>query len=261
MMSDAVVIREDHGAVTLLVLNRPDRRNALSRTLMADLGDALTQLACEAKVRCVVLTGAGPTFCAGMDLKEAEIAARGTEAEEAAIADVQAISDVIQQLHTFEKPTIAALNGDAYAGGAGLALACDFIIASMASKIGYPEVRRGLVAAVVMHDLVHQIGERRARALLLSGESIDASAAERWGLVNRVVAPELCRSVALALAGSLVACGPHALAATKRLLDEVSGRPRNLRGPAAVTAAVRVSDEAIEGMRAFLERRRPSWAD
>lgn len=259
-MSEPFVLREDHGPVVLLVLNRPDRRNALSRNLVAELGDALAALDAEAAPRAVVLTGAGVSFCSGMDLKEGDALGRSAEAEKTAIADVQGIADLIGQLHALGKPTVAALNGDAYAGGAGLATACDFVVAAAGARIGYPEVKRGLVAAVVMHDLVRQVGARRARALLLTGEPIDVAEAERWGLVNRVVAPERCRTEAISLARSLLACGPRALATTKRLLDEATGPPPDLRGAAAVTAAVRVSDEAFEGIRAFLEKRPPRWA-
>lgn len=259
-MNDELVLREDMGTVALLVLNRPERRNALSRGLIARLGDALAALVSEAGVRSVVLTGAGATFSAGMDLKEAAALVGDAESEKLVIADMQGIADLIGQIHRLEKPIVAALNGDAFAGGAGLALACDFVIASAESRIGYPEVRRGLVAAVVMRDLVKQAGERRARALLLAGEPIGAEEAERWGLINRVVPAECCRGEAVALARSLSACGPHALALTKRLVGETDGRSTELRGAAAISAAIRSSDEAVEGMRAFLEKRPPRWA-
>lgn len=259
-MTAPYVVREDHDQVALLILNRPDRRNALSRGLVSALSDQLTALSADATTRAVVLTGAGTAFCSGMDLKEAEAAGRDLAAERVAVADVQALADVIQQIHALAKPTVAALNGDAFAGGAGVAVACDFIVAADGARVGYPEVKRGLVAAVVMLDLVRQVGDRRARSLLLGGEPIEAAEAERWGLVNRVVARERCRDEALALARALCAAGPNALATTKRLLDEIGFRPRDLRGAAAVTAAVRVSEEALEGMRAFLEKRPPKWA-
>jgi methylglutaconyl-CoA hydratase len=259
-MTEPYVLREDRDQVALLVLNRPDRRNALSRGLVAALGDHLSGLASDDTTRVIVLTGAGGTFCSGMDMKEAEASGRDAEAEKVAVADSEALADLIHQLHTLDAPTVAALNGDAFAGGAGLAVACDFIVAAAGVRIGYPEVRRGLVPAVVMHDLVRQLGARRARALVLSGEPIQATEAERWGLVNLVVAPEFCRDEAMALARSLIPCGPRAIATTKRLLDEATLRPPDLRGAAAVTAAVRVSEEALEGMRAFLEKRPPSWA-
>jgi methylglutaconyl-CoA hydratase len=259
-MSQPYVIREDQGPVAVLVLNRPGRRNALSRAVVAELSDALAGLAAQTATRAVVLTGAGSVFCAGMDLKEAEEAGRGAHAEKKAVDDLQALADVIHQLHTLNKPTVAALNGDAYAAGAGLMTACDFIVAASGAKVGYPEVKRGLVAAVVLHDLVRQVGDRRARALLLGGEPIDVSEAERWGLVNRVVPRESCRDEAVALAGALAGGGPRAIATIKRLLDEATDRPATLRGAAAVSAAVRVSDEALEGMRAFVEKRPPDWA-
>lgn len=258
-MSGPLVIRSNRGRVAVLTLNRPEARNALSRALLAALGDALTAIEAESKVRGVVLTGAAPTFCAGMDLREASESNLEPEAEHRCVAGVQAIADVIAQVHRFPKPTVAALNGDALAGGAGLALSCDFVVASEWARIGFPEVKRGLVAAIALQGLVRQIGERRARSLLLTGAPIDAGQAERWGLINRVVPGNLYLDEAVALAESLAAGGPHAIETTKRLLDEASGYPADLRGAAAVTAAVRVSDEADEGMRAFLEKREPRW--
>jgi methylglutaconyl-CoA hydratase len=259
-MSEPNVLRDDRGPVAVLALNRPHRRNALSRALASELADTLSRVDSEIGLRAVVLTGVGPVFCAGMDLREAVASGGASEAETQAIADVQGIADLITQMHRMTKPTIAALNGDAFAGGAGLATACDFVVAADHARIGYPEVRRGLVAAVVMHDLVRQVGDRRARALLLSGEPIGAAEAERWGLVNRVVPAGLCLDEAVTLGRSLFASAPLAIATTKRLLDEASGRPSNLRGAAAVTAAVRVSEEAEEGIRAFVEKRKPRWA-
>ncbi|GAC1475864.1 MAG: enoyl-CoA hydratase/isomerase family protein [Isosphaeraceae bacterium] len=259
-MTAPLVLREDQGTVAVLILNRPSVRNALSRGLVTVLSDALSAVEAEVGTRSVILTGAGDVFCSGMDLKEGESAGRNAESEVRAIAAAQGIADLIDQIHRMKKPSVAALNGDAHAGGAGLATACDFIVAADSARIGYPEVKRGLVAAMVMHDLVRQVGTRRARELLLSGEPITAEVAERWGLVNRVVPRERCRGEAIALAQALSACGPEAIATTKRLLDEVSGRPGDLRGAAAVTAAIRVSDEALEGMRAFLEKRPAAWA-
>lgn len=258
-MNQPTILRNNQGPVVILTLNRPHRRNALSRDLVAELSDHLTKIEAEHGTRAVVLTGAAPVFCAGMDLKESILAGETEESEKQAIADIQGIADLVDQLHHLSKPTIAAINGDAFAGGAGLAVACDFAIAAEHARIGYPEVRRGLVAAVVMYDLVRQVGERRARSLLLTGEPISAAEAERWGLINRVVDRASCLSQAVELGGSLMASGPRAVATTKRLLDEANGRPANLRGPAAVTAAVRVSEEAEEGMRAFVYKRQPQW--
>ena len=260
-MSGALVKRSDDGPVSLLTLNRPDRRNALSRALMRELEDELGRAAHEPKVRAVVLTGEGPVFCSGMDLKEAARGRDDAEAEQFAVATLQEYADLLQRLHTLPRPTIAALNGDALAGGAGLMSACDFAIASESARIGYPEVHRGLVPSVVMFDLTRLIGDRRARQLLLAGELIEAATAYQWGLISQVTSPDRCVAEAIRLGKEMVRLGPQAVATIKRQLDEAQGRPRSLRGAAAVSAAIRVSEEAQEGIRAFLEKRPPKWAE
>jgi methylglutaconyl-CoA hydratase len=260
-MSDSapLVTRSDDGPVCVLTLNRPERRNALGTALIDALSDALDQAEVDTGIRALVITGAGTVFCAGMDLKEDGDEHATLESETWEVAREQAIADLLNQVHQSSKPTIAALNGDALAGGAGLATACDFVVAAESARVGYPEVRRGLVAAMVLHDLVRQLGERRARFLLLTGTPIAAGVAEQWGLVNRVVRTEACVAEAIALGRTMAACGPCALETTKRLIAEASGRPHDLRGAAAITAQVRMSDEAREGIRAFLERRSPEW--
>lgn len=256
-MSEPLVLRSDQGVVRVLTLNRPDRRNALNRALMGALGDEISKASHAPHIRSLVLTGAGSCFCAGMDLSRAS---QGYEADESeAINDANTIADLIDQLHSCPKPTIAALNGDAFAGGAGLALCCDFVIASNSARIGYPEVHRGLVAAVVLHDLVRLAGMAVARRLLLTGEPISAAFALEHHLVYETVDPSHVLARSLGFGQSLARGGPIALETTKRLLDEATGRPKNLRGAAAVSAAVRVSDEATEGILAFFEKRTPEW--
>ncbi|HEX8200070.1 MAG TPA: enoyl-CoA hydratase/isomerase family protein [Isosphaeraceae bacterium] len=258
-MNERLVLRDDRGPIVVLTLNRPERRNALARGLVTALSDALDRLMVELGPRVVVLTGAGAAFCAGMDLKEAIQRGEHDAAEAEAVTDVQGFADLINQLHRFPRPTIAALNGDALAGGAGLAIACDFVLAAAEARIGYPEVLRGLAPAVVMQDLVRQLGDRRARELVLTGRPIPADQAERWGLINRVVPAGSVLAEALELARSLLESGPRAIATSKQLLDEATNRPADLRGAAAISASVRVTDEAREGMRSFLEKRPPSW--
>jgi len=258
-MSATLVNRSDRGPIAVLTLNCPEQRNALSRMLMAQLRDAVDRVSPDERVRVVVLTGAGPAFCAGMDLKEAAAIGASPEAEQQTIATLQEFADLLQRLHTLPKPTIAAVNGDALAGGAGLVAACDVAIAAETARIGYPEVRRGLVAAIVMHDLTRQIGDRRARQLLLSGDLISSKIAYDWGLVNTITANDRCLDEAIRVAEGLAECAPLAVATTKRLLDETAGRPRDLRGAAAISAAIRSSEEAREGIRAFVEKRPPSW--
>ena len=174
-MSNEIVVREDRGPITILTLNRPGQRNALSYALMNKLRDEIDHLSVDAKVRGVVLTGAGTAFCAGIDLKEAAAIDAAPDAEEQTIATLQEFADLLQRLHTLPKPTVAAVNGDAIGGGAGLMVACDFAIAAESARIGYPAVRLGLVAAIVMHDLTRQVGDRRARELLLGGNLISST--------------------------------------------------------------------------------------
>ena len=258
-MSANLVLREDRGSIAILTLNRPEKRNALSRALVAALRDQIDKVRVEQHTRVVVLTGAGSAFCAGMDLKEAVSLDDADDAEQTTIAILQQFADLLQCVHTLSKPTIAAVSGDAFAGGAGLMAACDLVVASETALIGYPEIKRGLVASVVLHDLSRQVGDRRARELLLTGEPISAEVAMEWGMVNLVSPKGGCLSQAVLLAQDLLKSGPEAIATTKRLLDETLGRPHDLRGAAAVSAAVRVSDEAREGIRAFIEKRPPAW--
>jgi methylglutaconyl-CoA hydratase len=260
-MSEVLVKRVDDGPIAILTLDRPDRRNALSRALMRELEEQLDRAGHDPKVRAVVLTGAGTVFCSGMDLNEAARERDGAETEQDAVATLQEYADLVQKLHTLPKPTIAAINGDALAGGAGLMTACDLAVASGTARIGYPEVIRGLVPAVVMYDLTRLIGDRRARQLLLTGQIIMSMEAQRWGLVNYVTEPELCLSESIRMGKDMFQSAPQAVAVIKRLLDETQGRPTNLRGAAAVSAAIRVSEEAHEGIRAFLEKRPPRWVE
>ena len=259
-MGANLVERVDVGPVALLMLNRPEKRNALSRSLVARLRDAIDMLEVDSSIRAVVLTGTGPAFCSGLDLKEANAEGTGDEAEDQTIAAMNEFADLLQRIHTLPKPTIAAVNGDALAGGAGLMAACDLAIAADSARIGYPEVRHGLVAAIVMHDLSRQIGDRRARQLLLSGDLIPSKVAYEWGMINTVTSADRCVKDAIQVAHALAECAPGAMAWTKRLLDEATFRPADLRGAAAVSASVRASEEAREGILAFVEKRSPRWA-
>jgi methylglutaconyl-CoA hydratase len=258
-MSTHLVKREDRGPITILTLNRPEKRNALSQALVAGLRDHIDRINTDESVRVVVVTGAGPAFCAGMDLKEALAVEAGPDEEERTVAILQEFADLLDRLHTLSRPTIAAVNGDALAGGAGLVAACDLAIAAESARIGYPEVLRGLVPAIVMHDLTRQIGDRRARQLLLSGAPISARVAHQWGLINGIAPADLCLDEAIQAAIELTRSGPLAMASIKRILDESAGRPGDLRGAAAVSAAVRCSSEAREGIRAFIDKRSPAW--
>jgi methylglutaconyl-CoA hydratase len=247
------------GPVAVLSLARPEKRNALSRNLMACLRDELDRIAKTPAIRSVVLTGEGSVFCSGMDLKEAAAAGESAEAEQAGVIAMREFADLIRRLHTLPQPVIAALNGDALAGGAGLMAACDVAVAVPSARIGYPEVLRGLAPVVVMHDLTNLVGIRRARYLLLSGEPITADEALDWGLLNAVTPVDGCLAAALEMGRMFARGAPGAQATVKKLLLESDGKPADFRGAAAISAAMRGSEEAQEGMRAFLEKRPPRW--
>ncbi len=250
MITHDLVLRDDHATTAVLILNRPEARNALSRALIARLNERLDEALADPAVRAIVLAGAGSVFCAGMDLKEALTADDDP---------LLAFALVLEKLHTALKPTIAAVHGDAIAGGAGLVTACDIAIADESARIGYPEVKRGLVASIVMHDLLEHVGPSRARRLLLTGDLIPARLASHWGLVTEVAPANECRAEAVRLAARLTASAPAALATVKRLLDEATFRPDDPNLAVAESAAARRSEEAREGIQAFLEKRPPAW--
>jgi enoyl-CoA hydratase/carnithine racemase len=215
------LLSEDQGAVRILTLNRPEKRNALDTALSSALLEALRAADADDEVRCIVLTGAGPGFCAGADLSEfkglRDPKAAGTRAE------------LTMQLHlAFSKmvtPVLTAVNGSAMGGGAGLAIAGDMAVMAQSAKLGYPETKHGIVAAIVMANLVRQIGRKAAFELVALGEPIDAARALELGMVNRVVPLAKLMDEALALAGQLAAVAGPAMAQTKRLFHEVADLP------------------------------------
>src|SRR5262245_20686739 len=160
----------------VITLNRPDRRNALSRGLIAALTDAVLRARDDAAARCLILTGAGSSFCAGMDLAELaeSLAQPGDPSASPVWDDALRLAKLYDLIYRLPKPSIAAVNGAAVAGGAGLMTVCDLAVAAPEARFGYPEVRRGLVAAMVMVHLLRHVGERTARYLLLTGELIAA---------------------------------------------------------------------------------------
>jgi methylglutaconyl-CoA hydratase len=244
----------------VLTMNRPDRRNALSRGLIAALADAFRRARDDAAARCVILTGAGAAFCAGMDLAELEeTLRRGTESGPV-WEDALRLATLYDLVYTLPKPTVAAVNGAAVAGGAGLVTVCDLALAVPLAKFGYPEVRRGLVAAMVMPHLLRHVGERTARYLLLTGELIDADEACRCGLVNLVVPAEQLHEKALDWARALAEGGPNALARTKDLLQRFSRQALSVEEAARASAAPRLTDECRQGLEAFFAKRPAPWA-
>jgi enoyl-CoA hydratase/carnithine racemase len=218
MGSVPVLLVEDRGAVRILTMNRPEKRNALNSELTQALLDSLKRANEDEKVACVVLTGAGQGFCAGADLAEFK-----------GLADPQAAesrADLTMQLHLvfskIAKPVVTAINGAAMGGGAGLAIAGDMAVMAEGAKLGYPETKHGIVAAIVMANLVRQVGRKAAFELVALGEPIDAAQALRLGMVNRVVPAEQLLAEAVSIAQKLAAVARPAMAETKRLFHEVA---------------------------------------
>ena len=248
----------DHHFIRTITLNRPDRRNAITVGMQIELIDALESVAAS-DARVLVLTGAGDAFCSGLDLSELQSMQSRSAAEHR--ADAERIGRLFFALYELPLPTIAAVHGPAIAGGTGLAALCDFTFATPAAKFGFTEVRVGFVPAIVSAFLTLQVGDKRARDLLLTGRLFTAEEALRLGLVNEVVPHEELAARVDALAKTLVANSPQALAATKRLLA-VQHRPWL---DAAIIEAMEASSLAREtadfreGLAAFLEKRKPVW--
>lgn len=256
-MTDELLVR-DEGHIRWLTLNRPQRSNALSRSLMRRLVDELILAAEDVEVRAIVLTGAGDrTFCAGMDLKE--IRASDAAGETYRPPMNQPERNAFEVLLETYKPTIAALNGHAVAGGLELALACDIRIAADQARLGMPEAKRGMGANFASVLLPRLIPMAVAFELLFTGEYISAEEAARWGLVNRVVPQAEVAPTAAALARTIAENAPLSI----RRMKEMALKGLNLPIAAALRLDVGpnpyLSEDRQEGIRAFLEGRRPEW--
>jgi methylglutaconyl-CoA hydratase len=258
-MTEALVVYEPRPPAVLLTINRPNKRNALSRALIAALTEAFVK-ARQDSARCVVLTGAGTVFCAGMDLAELAQSVDRPVQDDVIWDDARQLARLYDLIYTLPKPVIAAVNGAAVAGGAGFVTVCDLAVAVPEARFGYPEVRRGLVAAMVMPHLLRHVGERMARYLLLTGELIDAQEACRTGLLNAVVPGSELLDRAMVLARSLAEGGPQALALTKALLQRFSRQALSVEECARASAEPRLTDECRQGLEAFFAKQPAPWA-
>jgi len=249
-----VLIEKQTPQIRTIVLNRPERRNALTLDLLNELSAAVKVASDQPEERVLILRGAGAAFCTGLDLREA---ADHTKAH----ATAEMVARTFVTLSQTRLITIAAVHGAAVAGGAGIMSACDFVVAAERTKIGYPEVRRGLVAGLVMTFLRRQVGERNMRELLLGSELIDAERAKEIGLVNRVVAKDDLMNEAQKFAQSVLQTAPGALTQTKRLIEELWWRSVQDDVDLALKyhLQARESSEAREGIAAFNEKRPPTW--
>lgn len=252
---DPVVFMVDGGVATLL-MNRPEKRNALNGRLVTGLSDALGRAEADDSVRVVLLRGAGRDFCSGADLAELErIAGMGPEES---LSDAARMGDLFISMRRLSKPVVSAVQGRALAGGCGLATAADLVIAREDAEFGYPEVHLGFVPAMVMAILRRKVTESRAFELVAKGERIGAAQAASVGLVNLVLPTEGFEAGVEEYVASLAARPPSALSLSKRLLyglDGVSFEDGIARG-AEVNSIARLTDACREGVRGFLDRSR-----
>jgi len=258
MAYDTLQLAHDSGIATI-TLNRSEKRNAISFQLVDELLAAFDEIE-SSLAQVVVLTGAGKAFCAGMDLDELKSLVGKTQAE--SLKDSARMATMFRRLYDFPKPTIAAVNGAAVAGGTGLATMCDFTLAVPEAKFGYTEVRIGFVPAIVSSILVWQVGHKIARDLLLTGRLFDAAQAHRYGLVNEIVAPENLVPRARALAMQLMENSPSSVRATKKLINGFIASQLDQQIATAVedNARIRATEDFREGVTSFLEKRKPRWS-
>ncbi len=260
MAEGHVLVTVDTKGVATVTLNRPEMHNAINGEAIERLTRELRTLGEDEDVRIVLLTARGPSFCAGADLNWMKKAAEFSEAEN--LQDASALAELLLVLDTLPKPTIALIQGPAYAGGVGLICACDIAIAARSARFSITEVRLGLIAAVISPFVINAIGESYARRYFLTGERISSTDAERIGLVHEVVPDEALAVRGEAFVKMLMQGGPIAQTEAKALIAAVHGRPLDndmLVDLARRIARIRVSDEAQEGMSAFQEKRKPNW--
>ncbi len=255
------ILTETDAGVGIVTLNRPERHNAFDDAMIAELREAMRDMATDAAVRLVVISSTGKSFCAGADLKWMQRAA-GYSLEENR-NDAGELAAMLLAVSTCPKPVIARVQGPAYGGGVGLVAACDMAVATFEAKFALTEVKLGLIPAVIGPHVIAAIGERYARRYMLTAEAFSAAEAYRIGLIHEMVADETGLDAAVGeWAAALLRNGPRALAECKALIRSVSNRPLE---PGVVDytveriAHVRVSPEGQEGLGAFLQKRKPEW--
>jgi len=257
-MEYKTLLYHEANGITTITFNRPEKRNAVSYQLIADLVSALEQ-AEKSSSQVLILTGAGKAFCAGMDLEDLQGLIGRTHEQN--LKDSETMARLFRSIYEFPKPTIAAVNGAAIAGGTGIATICDFTLAVPEAKFGYTEVCIGFVPAIVSSFLIAQIGEKRARDLLLTGRIFGAEEAHKMGLVNEVLAPDTLIPRAHELAQQLMKNSPASLRATKALLASYTKEQLDVQVKDAIerNAKIRQTHDFKEGITSFLEKRSPKW--
>jgi len=243
-----------------IILNRPDKRNALNPELILELDQRLAAYEDGTEPRVLIISGEGKAFCSGLDLEELRQSGRKSYAE--SLEDARNYAQLLKRIYRHPKPVVAAVNGAAVAGGCGLASVCDVTLAASTAKLGYTETRIGFVPAIVSYFLVRAMGEKNVREILLTARLVDAAEALGLGLVNEVVEPADLRSRAREVARQLSENSPHSLRVTKLLLAKLSAPDLDeaLNYACELSAQSRSVQDCIEGVAAFLEKRPPRWA-
>jgi len=249
-------------AVATVWLNRPDVRNAFNETSIAELTQAFSALDADASVRAVVLAARGVAFCAGADLNWMKKMAGYSREEN--LADAAGLAAMLRAIHDCGKPVVARVQGDCYAGGMGLATACDIVVAADAANFCLSEVKLGLIPATISPYVIRAMGAQAARRYFITAERFSAAAAQRMGLVHECVPADALDETVGMLLKSLLAASPDAVAAAKRLVNDVAGQPLTdalVQDTVVRIADIRASEQGREGVRSFLEKRKPSWLE
>ncbi|WGS44485.1 enoyl-CoA hydratase/isomerase family protein [Burkholderia sp. JSH-S8] len=259
MRYETIKVSESNRVATV-TLARPDVRNAFNETMIAELTTAFEWLDAHAGVRAVVLAADGPAFCAGADLNWMKKMAGYSDDENR--ADARKLARMLEAIHRCGKPVIARVHGDAYAGGVGLVAAADIAVVADGAKFCLSEARLGLIPATIAPYVVRAMGERAARRYFTTAEVFDSARAAALGFVHETVPADALDETVATLAAALVANGPDAVSACKRLVADVAGRPLDaalIEQTADWIARTRAGAEAREGIAAFLEKRTPAW--
>jgi methylglutaconyl-CoA hydratase len=254
----STLLLETTNGIATVTLNRPEKRNAISAQMIADLLAALSEIE-RSPARVAIITGNGKAFCSGMDLEM--LSAISKQSPEQNLEDSRRMATMFRRIWRFPKPLIAAVNGPALAGGCGIAMLCDFTIASADAKFGYTEVRIGFIPALVSLFVRRQIGDKAARDLLLTGRIVEPAEAKAMGVITEIVAADRLLARAREVAETLLAASPTSLARTKKLLRDSSAAEvdADIERAIAENASIRATPDFREGLAAFLEKRKPVW--
>ena len=258
-MPDNLFTVQSDGIVARICLNRPERRNALTREMIVGLTECLTELAADPAVRLIEIAAAGTVFCAGMDLAEMQQRAQ-QEGPSDWLADAEVYRDLLLAILTAPKPVVGIIQGPALAGGVGIALACDIVIAAEGTFFALPEPQRGIAASMVTPLLLRKVGTGHAGHLLLSGQRVPAAKLESWGICQVIVPSEQLEATVDQWTAQVLSGSPQALTQTKNQLHQFAGDiTSELNAAAKLSAKARETADAKEGLAAFIEKRKPHW--